>query len=60
MEDEKSFKDVLKNVHPSTNLDELKQDISSKVHSNKHMECAAKNYKETLIHIFRRIKTSSQ
>jgi len=33
MKDERSFKVVLKNVHLSVNLEELKQDINSKGHT---------------------------
>jgi hypothetical protein len=32
MKDERSFKVVLKNVHPSINLEELKEDINNKGH----------------------------
>jgi len=40
------------------NLEELKQDINSKGYG-KHIECAAKNYKGILTHVFYGIKTSN-
>jgi len=50
---------MLKNVHLIINLEELKQDINCKDHSNKYMEYAAKIYKGILTHVFCGIKTSS-
>jgi len=42
---------MLKNIHPYTNLNALKQDINSKDHTVINIKCAAKNYKGILIYI---------
>jgi hypothetical protein len=45
---ERSFRAVLKNIHPSTDLNGIKQSLTDKSTScNEHMECETTSNKQT-------------
>jgi hypothetical protein len=48
IKEKRSFKIILKNICPSTNLKELKQKINTKYHTVINMKYAAKDYKTHL------------